>query len=235
MLAWPARERETRFGWELQATDGQSGRVNSAWPLAWTGEIGLDEAIDQVEAWYAARRRPAWFRLREDNAAPAELAPALARRGYAPDTPTLVMTCALEPRERDGGVEIEPRPSESFFAPMREATPNAAEYAERSDVARRTPAPRAFASLDIDGRPAAVGASVITGQLALIFIMRTASWARRRGLGRRILGSLMGWACANGATSGYLQVEAANAAAIALYAGEGFVTAYRYAYWRPRA
>ena len=116
---------------------------------------------------------------------------------------------------------------------MRESAPSDADFAERRDVASRAPAPRAFAVLAVDGGPAAVGACVATGELALIFLMRTAPWAQRQGLGRRVLRSLMAWAKANGARAAHLQVEASNGPAVALYAGEGFVTAYSYVYWRP--
>jgi len=219
----------------LQATDGQSGRVNSTWAIGWTGEIALAIAIDRVEAWYAERARPAWFRLADGWAAPAELAPALAARGYAPDTRTLVMTRALAAERADADVAIDAHPSDAFFQPMREAAPSAADFVERRDVSSRAPAPRAFAMLGADGRPAAVGASVATDELAMIFLMRTASWAQRRGLARRVLHSLLAWAQDNGAHTAFLQVEAANGPAVDLYESEGFITAYSYVYWRQRA
>jgi ribosomal protein S18 acetylase RimI-like enzyme len=234
LLAWPARERETAFGWVLQATDGQSGRVNSTWPIGWTGEVALADAIGHVEAWYGQRGRPAWFRLADRLAAPAELAPALAARGYTADTHTLVMTRALAAEQGEAGVAIDDHASDVFLEPMREAAPSAADFAERRDVVSRSPSPRAFALLAADGRPAAVGASVAIDELAMIFLMRTAPWAQRRGLARRVLRALMAWARENGARTAYLQVEAANGPAVALYESEGFATAYSYVYWRPR-
>jgi len=176
----------------------------------------------------------AWFRLVDGLTAPPELLAALAARDYASDTHTLVMTRALAAGATDPAVVIESSVTEDFLAPMREDAPSAADYAERRDVLLRTPTPRALAMLRDDGRPAAVGAAVVTADLALIFLMRTARWARRRGLARRILRALSGWARDSGARTAYLQVEAANAAAVALYASEGFVTAYSYVYWRPR-
>jgi ribosomal protein S18 acetylase RimI-like enzyme len=221
------------FGWELQATDGVSGRVNAAWPIGWTREIELGAAVERAEAWYAARGRAAWFRLAEDFTRPPELAALLADRGYAPDTRTLVMTRALANEEGDAGVALTTAPTEPFFQPMRESAPSVADFAERQDVASRAPAPRAFAVLAVDGRPASVGASVVTDGLALVFLMRTAPWARRRGHARRVLRALMAWAKASGALMAHLQVEASNGPAVALYEGEGFATAYSYVYWRP--
>ncbi len=62
--------------------------------------------------------------------------------------------------------------------------------------------------------------------------MRTAPNARRRGLARQIVRALLAWGAQNGATTGYLQVEKSNDAAVALYASEGFAPQYSYWYWR---
>jgi ribosomal protein S18 acetylase RimI-like enzyme len=48
--------------------------------------------------------------------------------------------------------------------------------------------------------------------------------ARRRGLARRVTESLYAWARGHGARFAYLQVVATNAAALPLYAGQGFRT-----------
>jgi ribosomal protein S18 acetylase RimI-like enzyme len=61
--------------------------------------------------------------------------------------------------------------------------------------------------------------------------MRTTPERRRRGLAWMIFSALTAKARSAGATRGYLQVEAANAGAIALYARAGFAEAYRYSYW----
>jgi N-acetylglutamate synthase len=50
-------------------------------------------------------------------------------------------------------------------------------------------------------------------------------------LARRVLRALLAEAKGLGAERAWLQVEADNAAAIALYADEGFEPAYLYRYW----
>lgn len=65
-----------------------------------------------------------------------------------------------------------------------------------------------------------------------IFDLETESGVQRRGLGRTVLGSLLTWGANQGAERAFLQVEAANAAATALYESVGFELAYSYAYWR---
>ena len=118
---------------------------------------------------------------------------------------------------------------------IRDTAASDEEYAERSAIAARTPRPRRFAMLQRDGATAAVGLTVVTGAWAAIFLMRTHPAHRRRGLARDILAALLGWARDQGASHAFLQVEAANASAIALYAGAAFESAYSYRYWRPEA
>ena len=65
-----------------------------------------------------------------------------------------------------------------------------------------------------------------------MFAMRTDPRFRRQGLARRILASLMAFATGAGASRAWLQVEAENTGAIALYKAAGFAEAYRYRYWR---
>jgi GNAT superfamily N-acetyltransferase len=59
--------------------------------------------------------------------------------------------------------------------------------------------------------------------------------ARRQGLARRVTESLYAWAWEKGARFAYLQVVATNAAAMPLYAAQGFRTVYEYEYLVPPA
>jgi ribosomal protein S18 acetylase RimI-like enzyme len=85
--------------------------------------------------------------------------------------------------------------------------------------------------LDLGGEVAALGASAVDGEWAGIFGMRTLPTHRRKGLASRVLAALLHEARSLGARRAYLQVEADNAPAIALYSGLGFVPAYGYRYW----
>ena len=71
----------------------------------------------------------------------------------------------------------------------------------------------------------------VEGDWAGIFGMRTTPEHRRKGLAWKIFTALTAKARASGAARGYLQVEAVNAGAIALYERAGFEEAYRYSYW----
>ena len=225
--AWPARHAHEIHGWRLFATDGKSWRVNSTWPLAWSG-AALNTTIDAVEAWAIAHNIAPAFKLAEGAIAPADLPDALSARGYAPQIETLVMTRALDALPAAGrAIAISDAPSEAFWSPMRAAAPSPEDFAERRDIVLRTREGAAFAVAD----SAAIGLGRLTGDLIGLYIMRTAPNARRQGYARDIVRALCAWGKARGAATAYLQVEASNEAAAALYANEGFARAYAYHYW----
>ena len=66
-----------------------------------------------------------------------------------------------------------------------------------------------------------------------IFGMVTAAEHRGLGVGASVLAELLREGRRLGATGAYLQVEADNAPALALYAAAGFTPAYDYDYWAP--
>lgn len=230
---WPAAVTDERNGWFYLASGGVTGRVNAAWPLDWRGS-DVDAAIDDVEAWYAARNMPPRFKLTDDAFAPADLPAHLARRGYVAVTPTLIMTAPLAARTSED-VALSSVMPPLFDQVLQDSTTNADDLEERRSIARRLPQPAAFAVRERDGRAVAVGASASAGSLAGVFLMRTAPDSLRQGHARHVLRALMSWAATNGAAHAFLQVEADNAPAITLYEREGFSALSTYRFWRKHA
>ena len=227
--AWPARERARLGGWRLNASSGQSMRINACWPLA-APDRDPEAALDAVEAWFAERNLPPRFKLTDGVVAPVDLPERLAARGYAARKETVVM---LGPTggAGDRNLRVSAAPDSTFEAVFTATAGDPQDGRERLEALGRIPAPARFARLDIDGAPAAIGATAIGGGFAGIFGMRTSPDHRRKGLARRILRGLLAEAAEQGAARAWLQVEADNAPAIALYAAEGFAPAYRYRYW----
>lgn len=228
--AWSPEARADLGGWRLNASRGLSGRINACWPLA-PPDRPPDEAIAAVEAWYAARGLPPVFKLAQSAVAPDDLAARLQARGYRSYTETLMMTGPVE-GAADPGVRVDEALDPAFaavFAAAGHGDP--ADTAERLSALERTPRPRGFARLDVAGAPAAIGAVAVDGDWAGVFAMRTAADQRRQGLAWRVFRALMDHAARAGARRAYLQVEAVNAPAIALYQRAGFATAYSYLYW----
>lgn len=225
--AWPARHAHEIDGWRLFATDGKSWRVNAAWPLEWRG-TNVEAALHSAEVWAAAHNIAPAFKLAEGAVHPANLADTLAAHGYAPHMQTLVMTRALDALPTPArDIAINATPSEAFWSPMRAAAPSPEDFAERQGIVLRTQSGSAFAVAD----EAAAGLGRLTGGLFGLYLMRTAPSARRQGYARDIVRALCAWGKEHGATAAYLQVEASNAPAVALYANEGFARAYSYHYW----
>lgn len=233
VASWVARERTVLHGWSLQAEDGQTGRGNSAAPLAWSG-ADVETAIDDVEAWYRERGRTPQFRVCADVAAPSDIAQRLHARGYNEHTPTLVMArrLAAPSGARPEGVVLQDHAGGAFDAVFAATDASPADIAERRAIIARAPAPKAHAVGSADGRPAAVGMCVIVDGYAGVMAMRTLEAARRRGLARRIVDALLRWAHAQGAHTAHLQVEAKNTPAIALYERAGFSVLSRYSLWK---
>lgn len=229
--AWPARKREQHFGWEFCATDGRSGRANAIWPLAWTGR-DLGDAIEMASDWSVAHGIAPTFKLADGATQPVHLAQALADNRFSPEIETLVMTREIGAATAAPSVELHAHAHDDIWSPLRESAPDEADAAERRDIVERITAQRRFALVRLDGKPAAVGLGVLTGDAVGLYLMRTAPWARRRGFARDIVNALMDWGASSGARRAYLQVERANQAAIDLYANEGFELQYQYRYWR---
>lgn len=228
--AWPAARQHHLGDWTLYATDGHSLRINSCWVAGDPG-LGLEAALDQVEAWYEGQGRAAIFKCSYGAASNDPLAKALMDRGYVCGKETLVMTGPVEGASVDGEVSVSSMLDEVFGAVFSATATDPADSAERLAALSRIEAPRFFARLEVDGQPAAIGASAVEGDWAGIFGMRTAPNHRRQGYAARILATLLAKARQAGATKAYLQVEAANLGAIPIYQRAGFEVAYRYDYW----
>jgi GNAT superfamily N-acetyltransferase len=227
--AWPAAQTSKIGGWRLHASSGFSGRINACWPLEDPG-LALAKAVTAVEAWYDARNLPGLFKIVESACAPADLIAHLLRSGYRPRTETVMMIGPAEARA-DPAVRLSDQVDTGFEQIFTSIAGIAGDARERLETLARIPKPRTFARLDATGGPVAIGACAVEGEWAGVFAMRTDPGYRRRGLARRILHSLLSAAADSGARRIWLQVEADNHGAIALYGAAGFEEAYRYRYW----
>ena len=93
--------------------------------------------------------------------------------------------------------------------------------------------PAAFAGLAIDGQFVALAYGAIHDRLLCYESVITDPHRQRRGYARRVVASLAAWAKDEGAEGACLEVEAHNAAALALYDGVELKTElHRYHYRR---
>ncbi|MEW9899617.1 GNAT family N-acetyltransferase [Chitinivorax sp. PXF-14] len=171
------------------------------------------------------------FKLAE-QVAPPQLDPLLAARGYRVLDPTLVQVAAL-PAEFGLSTEVAAMPAldeDWLRARQRLMGESDVELGIVRDMLSRLPVASSGFALSEAGQVVAIGLAVIQHGWVGLFDVVTDPALRRRGLGRRVVAAMLGWAAQRGAHHGYLQVVVANAPAVALYRSFGFDTHYRYWY-----
>lgn len=227
--ALPALERTERDGWLLRASRTPDGvpvykRANSASRVS--PDLPTDDEVEAVTAFYRGRGLAPLVQVSDDG-----LAAALAARGWERLSTVLVMTGP--PGEGDASL-VAPEPSEAWLQlwwDLDGRVPGSVEVVRRCLAGIAPPA--GYAAVVEDGRVVAAGRGVVQQGWLGVFAMAVRPSHQRRGLARQVLGALGAWGRAQGATRAYLQVEADNVPARALYESAGFAPAYDYHYRRP--
>jgi ribosomal protein S18 acetylase RimI-like enzyme len=231
--AWPALRQVLLDGWVLRLSEGLTRRANSVNPLR--GPRRSSEGlVDVCEALYQRRQLPTIFRV------PSIIEPDLDERldeaGYGREGESCVRYGDLAAVETvlDADVQLLPRPTREWFAAM-------AKYQKHTSEQRRIyrrivgsiAIPAVFATLAMEGEFVALALGAIHDRLLCYGSVITDPRRQRRGYARRIIAGLAAWAREQGAEGACLQVEADNAAALALYDVAGIKTElYRYHYRR---
>lgn len=227
--AWPALRTLTVDGWILRLSDGHTRRANSATPL-YPGTRPVGETLDMVEATMrAAGLTPV---VRVTPLAPPGVVDELTRRGWQEDDPAGGFFAAAPPAFGDLPAGVAARLgglTEDWLAPAMAACGHG--EAGAAALRRMLPLialPHVYATLTLDGAPAAFGLAVAERGMVGLYDLVVTPAARGRGLGRALTETLWRWGVAQGAPAAYLQVRVANPLARALYASLGFREAYRY-------
>ena len=229
--AWPALRQIMLGGWVLRFSGGLTRRANSANPLGIKG-LGIkglapDALIAGCEAAYRHQRLPTIFRL--ISLIGCEIDASLAARDYGSEGLSLVLHAAIGaiPPARDPAVRLLPRPNARWFAAMAELQRHTKEQAALyRRIVGALAIPAAFATIVEDGEIAALAFGAVHHGLICYQSVVTDPRRLRRGYARRILAGLAGWGAEQGASGACLEVEAANAPALALYGQLGFSELY---------
>jgi len=229
---WPALESRDLAGWRLRFSKGYTKRANSINPLGVDAQC-TSEVVLALEAPYLGLGQTPTWRL--TPLAPSAIGPLLAGRGYRSIEQSLLQVCPLHPGfAADAAVRILPAPSPAWIEAFCQYSPVPPQHRETMQrMLAAIAAPAGFAFVEEAGQPMAMAIGAIEGDHMGLFDVLVMPHARRRGLARRVTESLYAWAWGHGARFAYLQVVATNAAALPLYANQGFRTVYTYEYHVP--
>lgn len=215
--------------WIVRVARGGGGasmkRANSVTCLDPTDGDDATARIAWIESIYRRFHLPAMFRV--TPLTPPELDAALTERGYPADDERLVLRAELTPplRALKDGFPDQPAAEWSDVVGTTMVPERLNEIRESIGLLAL---PSFYPVLRHDGAPACGVRVTIDGGYAGIFDIATIPAARRAGLARQIMFESMTAAAARGARIAWLQLPAANTAAMQLYRSLGFSEAYRY-------
>lgn len=218
-------------GWLLRLSPGSAKRGRSVNPH-FGSSLPIDAKIDRCEAIYAAQKLPTLFRI-TPFCKPHALDALLDRRGYAAFDETLVQITRVVSSSvrRVDGVELAIASVAEFVAAvgaLRQST--SVQCAAHYERLSNTPLDMHAVIARTGGEIVGCGQLMIDDGLAAIYDMVTATGFRGRGLATSIVAALLNHAARMGAAHAFLQVNADNAPARAVYAKFGFATLYAYHY-----
>lgn len=218
-------------GWLLRMSPGKAKRarsVNAHFPST----LPLAEKIDCCERLYAMHGLPLLFRI-TPFVQPPDLEAELERRGYLAFDTTLVQAAPLDrpPGIPESDAELQSPDVHAFVETvgrMRGSSPEArAGHLERL---RHSVLPTGRVLALLDGQPVACGQWMLHDGIAGIYDVVTMRALRGRGIATLVTARLLEQAWERGARIALLQVDEANAPALAVYRKLGFATAYTYHY-----
>jgi len=231
VVAVSPQVQEEIAGWLLPFDSGTVGRARSAVPLA---HAAPDAAvIEEIEARYAARNLPVMCRLPHLPAFDA-FSKLLRSRGYDAGKPTHVQVAEVASVMKVSAgpfAHTATHPDAAWAAVFVGEGFDPVDGASRVATLSRAPG-ALFASIREGGETVAAGVGGFSHGWASVHGMRTAQRCRGRGLAGRVLATLAQAAQSRGIERIFLQVEASNAPALALYRSAGFTTAWTYSYWK---
>lgn len=225
---WPAVTTMLVDGFVVRMANGYSGRSNSVSPI----EIGADlsdQTLSYIEALYREAGLPSMVRVTA-LAVPGFEA-RLCARGYRLRDECIGQIAPLhaDAQRVDPEIRIEASPSEAWLAGVSDLqAPGKQDPAHLQAIVGRIRVTAGFASVLYEGEAIGFGMCAIDrgmGEIGSIIINPA---HQGRGVGRKLVASLMAYARGNGADRAFLQVESGNRRAISVYRSLGFEDVYLY-------
>jgi N-acetylglutamate synthase len=226
--AWPSVETLIAEGCVLRFANGYAGRANSLSALRPETRLTPD-FMDWCEAQYRLVGLPP--RVRVTPLLVPEMRAMLEARGYRPESHAIGMIAPVTaPGQPDPDLVIAPAATTQWVRGISARQSGSKKDADMAlhAIVSRIRLPAAFGTLMNEGHEIGFGMSVVERGMAEIGAIMIDERMRGRGMAKRLVSGLMGWAADAGAAQAYLQVEQGNAPAVRLYQGLGFRQVYRY-------
>jgi ribosomal protein S18 acetylase RimI-like enzyme len=220
-------------GWLLRFSPGKAKRARCVNAVA-AGRLPAREKLELAEAVFAEAGLPMIVRITPFTL-PSGLDELLASLGLQRFDDTRVMVLERihdqSPAPLPADTTIQAIGLEAFA--QRVGALRGSPLAQRQAHAQRlaqSPVPFSAFELKVDGEVLACGQFAIEGGLVGLYDVYTAAEARGRGLARLLCSHLLAQAHVRGARHAYLQVDADNEPARAVYHRLGFADGYAYHY-----
>lgn len=220
-------------GWLVRLSPGKAKRARCVNAVA-AGVRPAEDKLRDCEAIFREAGLPFFVRVTPFTAPPS-LDDTLAARGFARIDDTRVMvrpdlTALDAPALPDGITEGMASP-EAYALAVGGLRGSPADHIEaHAQRLSLSPVPYVGLLWQRQGRVVACGQFAREGDLVGLYDVFTAPEARGAGLARRLCARLLAQARAEGARSAYLQVDAVNEPARAVYRQLGFADGYAYHY-----
>lgn len=220
-------------GWLLRLSPGKAKRARCVNAVA-AGRLPLADKLTRCETAYAQAGLPFFVRITPFTQ-PAGLDDELEQQGWARIDDTRVMVlpgyALAAPGGWPAGTRLQALDAEAFAQTV--GALRGSPVAQRQAHAQRlqsSPVPYSGWALVADDQVVACGQFALEDELVGLYDVFTAPMHRGRGWARSLCAALLAEAHRRGARIAYLQVDAGNTAARAVYRGLGFADAYAYHY-----
>lgn len=233
MNALPALSTVLLNGWILRFSNGYSKRANSVNPI-YECSIDIERNVNLCEAAYTSKGLDTVFKLTE-NIHSFKIDNLLVKRGYGYEAKTNIMLKEIhefdmENEEKYDSVIYEDLRDDWFEAFIRLNKVNEKNSRTLKMMLQRMIPEACYACIKEDGVIEAVGLGVMEDGYVGMYDICVNESKRRRGLGTKVMKSLINEASKRGYQYSYLQVVDENEGAKFLYDMLGYKKQYSYWY-----
>lgn len=233
MNAFPALSTVLVNGWILRFSKGYAKRANSVNPI-YKCSVDMQANIEACERMYKSKHLDTVFKLTENEEA-HKIDEILSQRGYSYEAKTNIMLRNIKAyqaaeEEKQGVIVYRELRDDWFEAFINMNKVNGKHALTLKSMLQNIMADTYYACIMEAGRIVAVGMGVAERGYIGMYDICVDEAERRRGLGTRIMKSLMVEGSRNCCTYSYLQVVDANGPAKTLYDKLGYQKQYSYWY-----